>query len=69
MVITTSREYSSSLGSENRDYAIGGLRLSPTITSKIQDPFNVYVALQANGSIPIQHLLQQQDPKENPLCK
>ena len=36
---------------------------------KIQDPFILWVALQAKGSIPIFGLLQQQDPKDNPFCK
>ena len=44
------------------------LRLSPT-TPKIQDPFVFWVALQVKGSIPIRHLLQQQDSKENHFCK
>ena len=46
-----------------------GFRLSPTTTLKIQDSFVFWVALQAKSSIPIRHLLQQQDPKENPFCK
>jgi hypothetical protein len=41
------------------------LRLSPTTTPKTQHPFNIWVVLQANGSISIQHLLQQPDLKEN----
>jgi len=45
------------------------IRLSPTITPKIQDPFVIWVALQAKCSIHIQHLLQQQDLKNNPFCK
>ena len=45
------------------------LRLSPTTTPKIQDTFVLWVTLQAKGSIPIRHLLQQQNPKKNPFCK
>ena len=45
------------------------VRLSPTMGTQIQDPFHVWVMLQANVSIPIFCLLQQQDPKENPFCK
>jgi len=36
---------------------------------KIQDPFVLWVALQVEGSIPIFSLLQQQDLKDNTLCK
>jgi len=36
---------------------------------KIQDPFIFWVALQVKGSIPIFSLLQQQDLKDNTLCK
>ena len=39
------------------------------MTPKIQDPFVLWIALQAKGSIPIRHLRQQQDPKENHFCK
>ena len=45
------------------------LRLSPTTTSKIQDTFVIWIALQAKCSIHIRHLLQQPDSKENPFCK
>jgi len=43
-------------------------RLSPTIII-IQDSFVLWVALQVKGSIPIFSLLQQQDLKDNTLCK
>ncbi|XP_021308411.1 C-Myc-binding protein homolog isoform X1 [Sorghum bicolor] len=36
---------------------------------KIQDLFILWVALQVKGSIPIFSLLQQQDLKDNTLCK
>ena len=36
---------------------------------KIQYPFVLWVALQVKGSIPIFSLLQQQDLKDNTLCK
>ena len=36
---------------------------------KIQDSFVLWVALQVKGSIPIFSLLQQQDLKDNTLCK
>ena len=36
---------------------------------KIQDPFVLWVALQVKGFIPIFSLLQQQDLKDNTLCK
>jgi len=36
---------------------------------KIQDVFVIWVALQVKGSIPISSLLQQQDLKDNTLCK
>ena len=45
------------------------LRLSPTTPPKIQDPFVLWIALQAKGSIPIRYLLQQHDPKKNPFYK
>ena len=45
------------------------VRLSPATTSKIQNLFILWVALQARVSIHIRHLLQRQDSKENPFCK
>ena len=36
---------------------------------KIQDSFILWVALQVKGFIPIFSLLQQQDLKDNTLCK
>ena len=39
------------------------------LTPKIKDSFILWVALHANGSISIWHLLQQQDLKDNPFCK
>ena len=45
------------------------LRLSPTTPPKIQDLFILWVALQAKCSIPIRHLLQQQNQKENHFHK
>ena len=48
---------------------LSSFRLSPTTSPKIQDTFVLWVALQAKGSIPIWHLLQQQDSKDNLFCK
>ena len=39
------------------------------LTPKIKDSFILWVALQANGSIPIFYLLQRQDPKDDPFYK
>jgi len=45
------------------------VRLSPTMSLKIQDSFILWVALQVKVFIPIFRLLQQQDLKDNTLCK
>ena len=50
-------------------WSVLGVRLSSTTTPKIQDKFVLWVVLRANGLIPIRHLLQQQDPKENSFYK
>ena len=45
------------------------VRLSPTIVTQNTRPICPLVALQVKGSIPIFNLLQQQNLKDNTLCK
>ena len=48
---------------------VRGLDYLQQSSPKIQDLFVLWVALQVKGSIPIFSLLQQQDLKDNTLCK